>query len=44
MSDVSKLRNLLRVKPGAKFSLADHDPDATHGFNKSLGCQRNSRA
>jgi PPK2 family polyphosphate:nucleotide phosphotransferase len=35
MSDVSKLRTLLRVKPGSQFSLADHDPDATHGFSKA---------
>ena len=34
MSDVSKLRNVLRVKPGSKFSLADHDPAATHGWSK----------
>jgi PPK2 family polyphosphate:nucleotide phosphotransferase len=34
MSDVSKLRDLLRVKSGTNFSLANLDPDATHGFSK----------
>lgn len=35
MPDVSKLRDQLRVKPDSNFRLADHDPDATHGWNKA---------
>lgn len=35
MPDVSKLRDLLRVKPDSKFKLSDHDPDATLGWDKA---------
>ena len=35
MTDASKLRELLRVKPGSRFKLADHDPAATHGWAKA---------
>jgi PPK2 family polyphosphate:nucleotide phosphotransferase len=35
MSDASKLRDLLRVKPGSRFKLSDHDPAATHGWAKA---------
>src|ERR1035437_8012412 len=35
MSDPSRLRELLRVKKGSRLKLADHDPDATLGWQKT---------
>ncbi len=35
MTDATKLRELLRVKPGSRLKLADYDPDATHGWDKA---------
>ena len=34
MTDAAKLRDLLRVKPGSRVKLSDHDPAATFGWNK----------
>lgn len=34
MTDVTKLRDLLRVKPGGRLKLSDYDPAATHGWHK----------
>ena len=34
MTDPSRLRELLRVEKGSRLKLSDHDPDATHGWQK----------
>ena len=37
MADRPRLREVLRVEPGAKVRLADLDPDATHGYEEKRG-------
>ena len=43
MTDASKLRELLRVKPGSRLKLADHDPAATHGWQKAAAISESAK-
>ena len=43
MSDASKLRDLLRVKPGSPLKLSDHDPAATHGWDKASAISESAK-
>jgi len=43
MTDAAKLRELLRVKPGSRLKLADHDPAATFGWQKEAALTEMSK-
>ena len=43
MTDAAKLRELLRVKPGSRLKLTDHDPAATFGWQKEAALTEMSK-
>jgi PPK2 family polyphosphate:nucleotide phosphotransferase len=40
MSQPTALRDALRVKPGSRFRLANHDPNATFGYDKAAAAPK----
>ncbi|CAN5603440.1 hypothetical protein BH23CHL7_BH23CHL7_12150 [soil metagenome] len=42
-ADAAKLRHGLRVEPASRVSLADHDPRATHGWQRADADRQTAR-